>query len=211
MVLTIRDPAEFHLKAYRVPRIEDLRLFTAGSDTSDITERCLLTGRILVSLRSGWSGSTLTMQSTYPIPAPPLWSISVSPTHTLLALSTTSPTMHFLSIPPSGPLEPPPPHLLRSESLPGRTRTVSIAWGPPKLVEHEGDWEWRDSYLVTGNSDSSIRKWEISPPDPNRPGAGRLVLRGRAVVEKLARSGKGGRKAVGNQKGTIVWGVGVLP
>jgi U3 small nucleolar RNA-associated protein 4 len=49
MALVLRDPDNFHLKPYAVPRLTDLRLFTAGSDSEDLTERCLQTGRILVS------------------------------------------------------------------------------------------------------------------------------------------------------------------
>lgn len=48
MALVIRDPEEFASKLYSVPRIADLRLFTAGSESTDLTERCLETGRILV-------------------------------------------------------------------------------------------------------------------------------------------------------------------
>ena len=48
IALVIRDPANFNHKPYSVPRLTDLRLFTTGSDSSDLTERCLLTGRILV-------------------------------------------------------------------------------------------------------------------------------------------------------------------
>lgn len=48
MVLVARDPEAFHTKPYSVPKLEDLRLFTAGSDSADLVERCLLTGRILV-------------------------------------------------------------------------------------------------------------------------------------------------------------------
>ncbi|OCF56068.1 hypothetical protein L486_06009 [Kwoniella mangroviensis CBS 10435] len=188
IALVIRDPLNFHRKSYSVPKLEDLRLFTAGSDSNDITERCLITGRIL---------------QTYDIPSPPLWTLSVAPTQDLLCLSSSSSTLHFLSIPPptmfnkSPALEPPPSELLRCDTLPSRTRTVSIAWGVPKLVkssdtvtnpEIEGEYEWRNTYLITGNSDSSLRKWELPPP--------------------------GGKKAgtpAGNQRGTIVWGVGVLP
>lgn len=144
--------------------------------------------------------------------------MSVSPTHQYLCLATTSPTLHFLSITPSG-LEPPPAHLLRSDALPSRTRTVSIAWGAPRAVKSDSDsssrndshtpsqvsWEWRDTYLVTGNSDSSFRKFDLLPPDASRPGAGRVALSDRAVVEKQS---KGARK---NGKGTVVWGVAVLP
>lgn len=49
--VVVRDPEYFHSPEVtrRVPRLEELRLFTAGSDSGDIVERCLLTGRILVS------------------------------------------------------------------------------------------------------------------------------------------------------------------
>jgi U3 small nucleolar RNA-associated protein 4 len=49
MALVIKDPEDFHTKGYNVPKLEDLRLFTAGSDSTDLVERCLVTGRILVS------------------------------------------------------------------------------------------------------------------------------------------------------------------
>jgi len=48
MALVVRDPEAFHDTSYSVPKLEDLRLFTAGSDSTDLVERCLLTGRILV-------------------------------------------------------------------------------------------------------------------------------------------------------------------
>ncbi|KAK4688303.1 U3 small nucleolar RNA-associated protein 4, partial [Tremellales sp. Uapishka_1] len=204
MALVIRDPLNFHLKPYTVPKTSDLRLFTAGSDSDDLIERCLLSGKIL---------------QTYSIPSPPLWSLSVSPTHSLLCLTTTSPSLHFLSIPPPmsssssfTALEPPPSYLLRSDTLPSKTRTVSVAWGVPKLVEIDGEWEWRDSYLVTGNSDSSFRKWELPAPGSEAQGHARVLLKSRAVVEKVQKANRGGKKGGGaNQKGTIVWGVGVLP
>jgi U3 small nucleolar RNA-associated protein 4 len=49
MTLVIRDPENFHAKPYSVPKLEDLRLFTSGSDSTDLVERCLSSGRILVS------------------------------------------------------------------------------------------------------------------------------------------------------------------
>lgn len=48
MALIIRDPDNFHTKPYSVPKLDDLRLFTSGSDSTDLVERCFLTGRILV-------------------------------------------------------------------------------------------------------------------------------------------------------------------
>ncbi|KAL1412484.1 U3 small nucleolar RNA-associated protein [Vanrija albida] len=197
MALAIRDPENFHTKPYSVPRVSDLRLFTAGSESTELTERCLASGRVL---------------QTYPIPSPPLWSMSVSPTQSLLCLTTNSANLHFVSIPPPllpgsvTQLEPPPAHLLRSDALPSRTRTVSVAWGIPKLVQEDDEWVWRDTYLVTGNSDSSFRRWELPLPATAGTPQGRVTLKSRAVVEKV---GKGSKK--GAHKGTIVWGVGVLP
>mgnify|MGYP002718980361 FL=1 len=48
--VVVKDPEYFQSAdiTRRVPRLEELRLFTAGSDSGDIVERCLLTGRILV-------------------------------------------------------------------------------------------------------------------------------------------------------------------
>lgn len=153
-------------------------------------------------------------QSLTSIPSAPIWSMSVSPTHTLLCLSTTAPTLSFLSIPVhAGPLEPAPPHLLRSDSVPSRTRTVSIAWAPPRVALVDGHEAWVDTYIITGHSDSSYRKWQLpSAGDESKIGS-RINLVSRGVVEKLQKSGRGGSKknaAVGG-KGTIVWGVAVLP
>lgn len=136
--------------------------------------------------------------------------MSVSPTHQLLCLATTSPNLHFLSITSTG-LEPAPSHLLRTDALPSRTKTVSIAWGPPRCVKSPDDantWSWSDTYLVTGNSDSSFRKFDLPPSTAtsgSASGNGRVTLSGRSVVEKQS---KGSKK---NGKGTIVWGVSVLP
>jgi len=72
MTLAIRDPEAFYHPTSqssfdepsssstntfnehkaRLPRLDELRLFTAGSDSGDLVERCLFTGRILVSPRS---------------------------------------------------------------------------------------------------------------------------------------------------------------
>lgn len=51
LALVIRDPTVFYEvdNTRRVPRLDELRLFTAGSDSGDVVERCLVTGRILVS------------------------------------------------------------------------------------------------------------------------------------------------------------------
>lgn len=151
-----------------------------------------------------------------------------SPTHNMLAICTSSGHVQYLmldppaydanstqqapSVPtgPPTPLAPPPSHLLRTESLPNKTRTLSLAWGVPKVVvdEETGEKVWQESYLVTANSDSSIRKWEL--PVGNVSGlAPRVRMVARAVVDKAKFQGKGGNK--GGNKNTIVWGVAVLP
>ncbi|WVN86073.1 uncharacterized protein L203_101231 [Cryptococcus depauperatus CBS 7841] len=188
--------------SYTSPHFSQLRLFTTGSNSSDLVERCLETGRII---------------STWPIPSPPLWSIAVAPTQDLLCLATASPNLHFVSIPqatvfdPAPPLSDPPAYLLRADPLPSRTRTVSIAFAPPSLYRTDsGEWEYRNTAIVTGNSDSSWRYWTI--PAPGSGGGRRLVLKGRAVVEKVQKAGRGGSKpGAGAGKATIVWGVAVLP
>jgi U3 small nucleolar RNA-associated protein 4 len=86
-----------------------------------------------------------------------------------------------------------------------KTRILSIAWGPPippqkrkfamvnveDMEEEEGtseDEEWTDDWLVTGCSDSSLRKWEVK--------SGRAVER---MSTDRTRS-----------EPTLVWAVGVL-
>lgn len=58
--VVVKDPEYFQSPdvTRRVPRLSELRLFTAGSDSGDIVERCLLTGRILVRMNSGFFGFT---------------------------------------------------------------------------------------------------------------------------------------------------------
>lgn len=76
---------------------------------------------------------------------------------------------------------------------------LSIAWGPPvprhqKTDVNEGSSDdddeenWSDSWLVTGGSDSSLRKWDVT--------TGRVM--NRMGTDKI----RGER--------TLVWTVGVL-
>ena len=78
---------------------------------------------------------------------------------------------------------------------------LSIAWGPPKRKtkkdtdskpessdDDDDDNEWSDSWLVTGCSDSSLRKWDVT--------TGRMIDR------------MGTNKMRGER--TLVWTVGVL-
>lgn len=82
-----------------------------------------------------------------------------------------------------------------------KCRLLSIAWGPPIVRQTTGpnvgsdsdsddddEFEWTDSWLVTGGSDSSLRKWDVA--------TGRTL--DRMSTDKM----RGER--------TLVWTVGVL-
>jgi U3 small nucleolar RNA-associated protein 4 len=85
-----------------------------------------------------------------------------------------------------------------------KSRILSIAWGSPiprkpsqkarssreddSSSDEEDEEEWKDSWLITGGSDSSLRKWDVA--------AGNVIER--MGVEKV----RGER--------TLVWTVGVL-
>ena len=100
------------------------------------------------------------------------------------------------------------------EALPGKVRTLGIAWGPPSRqrvkVDSKDDneaegasggadkWVWKPSYLVSAHSDSSIRKFNLT--------TGRVV--GRMSVGKLSARAAGGGK--GRKRHSVVWAVGCL-
>jgi U3 small nucleolar RNA-associated protein 4 len=80
---------------------------------------------------------------------------------------------------------------------------LSIAWGPPKKKtkrdtdskaessdddDDDDDDEWSDSWLVTGCSDSSLRKWDVT--------TGRMI-------DRMATNKMRGER-------TLVWTVGTL-
>lgn len=92
MTLAIRDPEDFYASASpssdpstsssssssrqkRLPSLEELRLFTAGSDSGDLIERCLFTGAILVSFRvvsAARIATYVSICSLQSIPLPPI-------------------------------------------------------------------------------------------------------------------------------------------
>ena len=52
-----------------------------------------------------------------------------------------------------------------------KCRILSVAWGPPvpsvttkDAVDEESaeECEWSDSWIITGGSDSSLRKWDVA-------------------------------------------------
>lgn len=78
-----------------------------------------------------------------------------------------------------------------------KSRILSIAWGPPvpkqssstnESEDTDDDDDWKDSCIVAGCSDSSIRKWDIA--------TGR-------VGERMGTDKMRGER-------TLVWSVGVL-
>lgn len=122
-----------------------------------------------------------------------IWSIAPNPSSSSLALGCEDGTVRILST-ANDTLT----HLRRFDRV--KCRILSIAWGPPKKKtkkdsdpkaessDDDDDDEWSDSWLVTGCSDSSLRKWDVA--------TGRMIDR------------MGTNKMRGER--TLVWTVGVL-
>ena len=141
-----------------------------------------------------------TIQRTLNSQGGAIWSLSVNPSNTLLAIGCEDGRVRLVSLEDNS-LQ----HHRRFDRV--KCRVLSIAWGPPvppipksKPQENdsdeddgssesdEDDDEWKDSWLVTGGSDSALRKWDVS--------TGRVI--DRMSTEKV----RGER--------TLVWAVGVL-
>ncbi|PPQ90453.1 hypothetical protein CVT25_014971 [Psilocybe cyanescens] len=168
-----------------VPVQSDLRLFSSGGG-SELIEWDLERGCIRRTINSQ-GGS--------------IWSIAANPSSSSLALGCEDGTVRILSI-ANDTLT----HSRRFDRV--KCRMLSIAWGPPmprqpqakktqdsstdsssdEEEEEEEEEEWTDSWLITGGSDSSLRKWDIA--------SGRVIER--MGVDKV----RGER--------TLVWTVGVL-
>ncbi|KDQ54726.1 hypothetical protein JAAARDRAFT_181268 [Jaapia argillacea MUCL 33604] len=162
-----------------VPTCSDLRLFTAGGG-SELVEWDLEKGSVKRTI-SSQGGS--------------IWCISPNPSSTLLALGCEDGSVRLLSIEDDNLV-----HQRRFDRV--KSRLLSIAWGPPVPKQKkqnssqtiddgssdDDDDDWIDSWLVTGCSDSSLRKWDIQ--------TGRTVER------------MGTDKVKGER--TLVWSVGVL-
>ena len=128
-----------------------------------------------------------------------IWSIAANPASTILALGCEDGSIHLLSL-EYDTLQ----HLRRLDR--SKSRILSLAWGPPlprrngglrtSNIRKEGDSdssdededEWKDSWVVAGCSDSSLRKWDVS--------SGKVL--DRMGTDKI----RGER--------TLVWTVGVL-
>jgi U3 small nucleolar RNA-associated protein 4 len=125
-----------------------------------------------------------------------IWSIAVNPSSTALALGCEDGSLRLLSLAHDTLT-----HDRRFDRV--KCRLLSIAWGPPLPREstkqsnsddddddsdEDDEDEWSDSWLVTGGSDSSLRKWDVS--------TGRVIDR------------MGTDKVRGER--TLVWAVGVV-
>lgn len=177
VAFAIRYPDDFDEND--VPRCSDLRLFSSGGGSEllewDIERSCI---RRTIGSQGG-----------------SIWSIAANPSSNSLALGCEDGTVRLLSI-ANDTLT----HLRRFDRV--KCRMLSIAWGPPvprrqktdvnegSSDDDEGDDEenWSDSWLVTGGSDSSLRKWDVT--------TGRVI--NRMGTDKI----RGER--------TLVWTVGVL-
>ncbi|KAJ7597673.1 WD40-repeat-containing domain protein [Mycena floridula] len=168
LAFSIRNPDE---KA-DVPSLSNLRLFSSGG------------GPELLE----WDLSTSRVRRTISSQGGCIWSIAVNPSSNKLALGCEDGTVRILDI-ANDALN----HSRRFDRV--KCRLLSICWGPPvpKLSSQQTDdeseeYEWSDSWLVTGGSDSSLRKWEVS--------SGR-------VLDRMGTDKQRGEK-------TLVWTVGVL-
>ncbi|KZT06760.1 WD40 repeat-like protein [Laetiporus sulphureus 93-53] len=133
-----------------VPTTANLRLFSAGGSSSlaewDTEQACV---RRMIDSQGGL-----------------IWCIAPNPASTLLAIGCEDGAVRLLSL-EHDTLS----HLRRFDRL--KCRILSIAWGPPVPREttketadgsdsdDENEDDWSDAWLVTGCSDSSLRKWDV--------------------------------------------------
>lgn len=121
--------------------------------------------------------------------------MAVNPASTMLALGCEDGTVRLLSVEHDQLI-----HHRRFDRV--KSRVLSIAWGPPiprqvspeqaakedDSSDDDDEDDWKDSWLVTGCSDSSVRKWDVS--------TGR-------VIDRMGTDKMRGER-------TLVWTVGVL-
>ncbi|EJD04371.1 WD40 repeat-like protein [Fomitiporia mediterranea MF3/22] len=178
LVFVLRHP---HLLAYNeVPSRTDLRLFSAGGG-SELVEWDTASGTILRTLNSQGGA---------------IWSIAANQASTRLAVGCEDGCIRLIDVADNELM-----HLRRFDRV--KCRILSIAWGPPippsvpqrtegsqalDNDDEDEDVKWTDSWLVTGGSDSSLRKWDAK--------TGRVL--DRMSTDKV----RGDR--------TLVWAVGVL-
>jgi len=199
LALTLKRPED--LNEDGIPSLADLRLFSSGGG-SQLTEWDMIHGTIRVRDNPTLVRSPdvfLSVQRSLSSQGGSIWSIAANPASTILALGCEDGSIHLLSL-EYDTLQ----HLRRLDR--SKSRILSLAWGPPlprrngglptSNIRKEGDSdssdededEWKDSWVVAGCSDSSLRKWDVS--------SGKVL--DRMGTDKI----RGER--------TLVWTVGVL-
>ncbi|KAI0961278.1 hypothetical protein AcV7_000422 [Taiwanofungus camphoratus] len=164
-----------------VPSLANLRLFSAGGG-SELVE---------------WDLERACVRRTISSQGGSIWSVCPNPASTLLALGCEDGSVRLLTLEHDTLT-----HLRRLDRV--KSRILSIAWGPPVPRETAKDKknddaensddddddedDWKDSWLVAGCSDSSLRKWDIT--------TGR-------VLDRMGTDRIRGER-------TLVWAVGVL-
>ncbi|KAJ7431800.1 quinon protein alcohol dehydrogenase-like superfamily [Mycena galericulata] len=148
IVFAIRHPGD--VRPDVVPSLSELRLFSSGGG-SELLEWDMDRGCVRRTI-SSQGGS--------------IWSMSLNPGSNLLALGCEDGTVRLLSL-----ADDTLTHHRRFDRV--KCRVLSIAWGPPsprqtlarKTTDDSSDDEeddWTDAWLVTGGSDSSLRKWDVA-------------------------------------------------
>ncbi|KAJ7169661.1 WD40-repeat-containing domain protein [Mycena filopes] len=175
LAFAIRHPGDLNKET--VPLCSELRLFSSGGG-SELLE---------------WDMSRGCVRRTMSSEGGSIWSMSVNPASNLLALGCEDGSVRLLSL-ANDTLT----HFKRFDRV--KCRVLSIAWGPPtprqssanKVANDDSsddeEDDWTDTWLVTGGSDSSLRKWDVA--------SGRALDR------------MGTDKVVGER--TLVWSIGVL-
>ncbi|KAK7463831.1 U3 small nucleolar RNA-associated protein [Stygiomarasmius scandens] len=147
LAFIIRHP--YLLKREDVPGLGDLRLFSSGGG-SELLE---------------WDMERLCIRKTINSQGGSIWSVAANPASTLLALGCEDGTVRLLSVADDALA-----HHRRFDRV--KCRILSLSWGPPMPRQttekdrsdssDEDDDDWIDSWLVTGCSDSSLRKWDVA-------------------------------------------------
>ncbi|KAJ3795815.1 WD40-repeat-containing domain protein [Lentinula aff. detonsa] len=140
----IREPHT--IKDDQVPSVSDLRLFSSGGG-SELLE---------------WDIENSTVRRTINSQGGTIWCVAANPAGTFLALGCEDGTIRLISV-----ADDTLTHSKHFDRVKGRI--LSVAWGPPvpkkapsEDEENEDEDEWFDSWLVTGCSDSSLRKWDAA-------------------------------------------------
>ncbi|KAF8624779.1 hypothetical protein AX15_005669 [Amanita polypyramis BW_CC] len=165
-----------------IPSYSDLRLFSSGGG-SELIEWDIDRGYIRRTINSQGGA---------------IWCVSANPALNTLAIGCEDGSVRLLSV-AHDTLQ----HSRRFDRV--KSRVLSIAWGPPvprqkaekysaassegsSSEDDEDEDDWSDSWLVTGGSDNSLRKWDVT--------TGRVI--DRMATDKI----RGER--------TLVWTVGIL-